>query len=513
MHDLELCARVRRISLSAEEQGAFLQRALRLATQSAMVGAEVRVEALGLSDHTQTYRATGAGDSAILKILPPEIAGLTTRVHNFLRQRGIALPRILWADPQNGAILYEDLGTERVPASRDAAELARIMRYLAKLHDVAIMNQQTASVEFPELSAQGFPKQTDLAANILRRYGALTPGRTNDILEAAVAAVEGMPSLPFLAISDIKREHFLMSRGEPVLVDLEMASFWELPAANLATLLSFPGQFTLPLDAGMKIQLVQEYVSARRKQSIEPESIWRAVKACEFLMSLTLSRAAEHCRSQPGYMVRDRRFETGSREGNSVEAEIGSANFKTLYELLNNDRALHVLDLASGIGEALRDIAKRWPQHRLISLDLYPSPGAPVAVCGDAQSLPFASNSFDVVLCTQLLQYIPDKLALISDVYRVLKTGGLAIFAMTEHFGSESGFSPRISEIALTTRPAGVLRNVELHEVGQHRVSTFSMVRQDSKLIFPCKFQTAVPLRNAGSIDCYYQTRYTWRAS
>lgn len=510
MLDLHLCARVKRISLSAEEQALFQQRAFDCAMQSGWTSGTVRLRALALSDHTQTYRVCGSRHSAVLKMLQPETAALTMRVHSFFSRGGLQFPRILWTDPLQGAILYEDFGTEAAPATPDVRDLTKIMGYLARLHDVSIMEEQTARIEFPDLAAHGFPRPAELAASIAKRYTAPDRNMRAKILEAAAAAVEGMPSLPFLAISDIKREHFFMSRGEPVLVDLELASFWDLPAANLATLLSFPGQFTSPLDSGLKQHLVREYVKARQTEKVEPDTLWRAVQAAEFLMSLTLSRAAEYCRLQPGYMARNRSLEAGTHGGQSVQAEIGSANFRRLCAVLNGNQALHVLDLASGSGEALRDIAARWPQHRLTGLDLYPGAGTPGGVLGDARRLPFARAAFDVILCVQLLQYIPDKLALISDVHRVLRPGGLALFAMTEHFGAESGFLPKLSEIAPAIQSPGVIQDVVSHTVGERRVTTFSMVAQDGELRFPCEFETATSQRTAESIDCYYQSRYRW---
>jgi SAM-dependent methyltransferase len=511
MLDLDSCARVKRISLSPEEQSLFRERALQCVMQSGWTSGTIQLQALALSDRTQTYRVCGSSHSAVLKMLSPETAALTMRVHGFFSRRGLRFPRIFWTDQLQGAILSEDFGTEAAPASPDINELAQIMGYLARLHDASIMEEQTARIEFPDLAARGFPRPAELAACIASRHAAPDRARRGRILEAAAAVVEGMPSLPFLAISDIKREHFFMSRGEPVLVDLELASFWDLPAANLATLLSFPGQFTSPLDPSLKQHLVREYVKTRRTERIEPDALWRAVQAAEFLMSLTLARAAEYCRLQPGYMARNRSFEAVINGGQSVQAEIGSANFRTLCAVLNGNQALRILDLASGSGKALRDIAARWPRHRLTGLDLYPGAGTPGAVLGDARRLPFARASFDAVLCVQLLQYIPDKLALISDVHRVLRPGGLAVFAMTEHFGAESGFQPEISEIALALQSPGTLQDVVSHTVGERRVTTFRMVAQEAELRFPCEYETATSQRTAESIDCYYQSRYRWR--
>ena len=46
---------------------------------------------------------------------------------------------------------------------------------------------------------------------------------------------------------------------------------------------------------------------------------------------------------------------------------------------------------------------------------------------GDAQALPFADNTFDVVTCQTLLIHLPDPLAALREMRRVVKPGGLVI--------------------------------------------------------------------------------------
>ena len=49
---------------------------------------------------------------------------------------------------------------------------------------------------------------------------------------------------------------------------------------------------------------------------------------------------------------------------------------------------------------------------------------------GDMCALPFPDDSFDVVLCQQGLQYVPDKLAALRDMKRVLVPGGRLAFTV-----------------------------------------------------------------------------------
>lgn len=49
------------------------------------------------------------------------------------------------------------------------------------------------------------------------------------------------------------------------------------------------------------------------------------------------------------------------------------------------------------------------------------------SVVGDAQEMPFADNSYEVILCSEVLEHIPDPPKAISEMYRVLAPGGLLI--------------------------------------------------------------------------------------
>lgn len=50
-------------------------------------------------------------------------------------------------------------------------------------------------------------------------------------------------------------------------------------------------------------------------------------------------------------------------------------------------------------------------------------------VCGAAASLPFAAASFDTVLCTQVIEHVPDPAEAIREIARVLRPGGRLILS------------------------------------------------------------------------------------
>lgn len=64
---------------------------------------------------------------------------------------------------------------------------------------------------------------------------------------------------------------------------------------------------------------------------------------------------------------------------------------------------------------------------RWISTDIKSS--YPVEIVMDGQAIPFASESIDVLLSTQVLEYVPDLARCADEIYRVLRPGGIAILS------------------------------------------------------------------------------------
>jgi ubiquinone/menaquinone biosynthesis C-methylase UbiE len=94
-----------------------------------------------------------------------------------------------------------------------------------------------------------------------------------------------------------------------------------------------------------------------------------------------------------------------------------------------------VLDVACGTGIVARSAAKRMVRGQVTGLDLNagmlavarsaPTQGASIIwIEGSALDLPFASDSFDVVLCQLGLQFFPDQRKAVGEIRRVLKGAG-----------------------------------------------------------------------------------------
>jgi SAM-dependent methyltransferase len=71
-----------------------------------------------------------------------------------------------------------------------------------------------------------------------------------------------------------------------------------------------------------------------------------------------------------------------------------------------------------------------------IAVDLRPSPL--VGLVARGQELPFADSQFDLVLCTQMLQYTPEPKEVVNEVVRVLKPGGAFFLSVPSAYPIDS---------------------------------------------------------------------------
>ncbi len=115
----------------------------------------------------------------------------------------------------------------------------------------------------------------------------------------------------------------------------------------------------------------------------------------------------------------------------------GPALTRRLAERVDLRPGMRVLDLASGTGDTALLLAADYGAHvagidRSAGLTKHATDRAFDAgaanrvrfVVGDAESLPFASESFDIVICECAFCTFPDKAAAASEMVRVLRSGG-----------------------------------------------------------------------------------------
>lgn len=136
-----------------------------------------------------------------------------------------------------------------------------------------------------------------------------------------------------------------------------------------------------------------------------------------------------------------------------------------------------ILDLGSAAGAGSRRLAKLFRSARVTSVDLsgrmlrvgrsQRSRFARVSeVQADAAALPFATGAFDLVVANQLLPWIGDLQPCFAGIARVLREGGLFLFAT---LGPDSLMEVRD---AWSDRGAHVNPFIDMHDVGDALVQS-----------------------------------------
>lgn len=84
----------------------------------------------------------------------------------------------------------------------------------------------------------------------------------------------------------------------------------------------------------------------------------------------------------------------------------------------------------------LRGSAESWhsPEHLELPAALRRTADLVRPVCADAQDLPFEEQSFDLVVCLNLLERVPAPLRLLTELQRVLRPGGLLLLSSAFHW-------------------------------------------------------------------------------
>ena len=78
--------------------------------------------------------------------------------------------------------------------------------------------------------------------------------------------------------------------------------------------------------------------------------------------------------------------------------------------------------LALGVDLGLTDL--QTARGRIADMEAYAPEGEIDFLQGDATCLPFPDNHFDHVICSEVLEHIPNFIAVIGELNRVLKPGG-----------------------------------------------------------------------------------------
>jgi SAM-dependent methyltransferase len=95
---------------------------------------------------------------------------------------------------------------------------------------------------------------------------------------------------------------------------------------------------------------------------------------------------------------------------------------------------LSVLDVGGRIQPYRELLGKRCASYFAIDVDPTPL----VDVVGQAERLPFPDRQFDLILCTQVLEYIPEPVVVVNEIYRTLRDGGFLLLSAPAVFPRDS---------------------------------------------------------------------------
>jgi len=97
-------------------------------------------------------------------------------------------------------------------------------------------------------------------------------------------------------------------------------------------------------------------------------------------------------------------------------------------------RELRVLDVGGRV-QPYRPLLDGRP-NRYVALDLKCTPV--VDVVGQGEAMPFGGDTFDFVICAQMLEYAPEPNRVIAEIYRVLKPGGSLFLSVPSVYPRET---------------------------------------------------------------------------
>lgn len=132
-----------------------------------------------------------------------------------------------------------------------------------------------------------------------------------------------------------------------------------------------------------------------------------------------------------------------------------------------------VLDVGSGTGSCTVALQRRWPQAQILALDIAlpmlqlaqqraGTPATFACVAGDAQALPIASGSIDLVHANLCLQWCDDPGLALAEFRRILRPGGMLLFST---FGPDTLKELRAAFAAVDAQPH-VSRFIDMHDIG-----------------------------------------------
>lgn len=122
-------------------------------------------------------------------------------------------------------------------------------------------------------------------------------------------------------------------------------------------------------------------------------------------------------------------------EAARLAAKVNAADWVQRFLAPPAAQARRVLDVGCGPGVIAAELARQFPQTEVVGLDLsaarlaearrqFTGLANAATAPGEATQLPFAAETFDLVFCRFLLEYLPEKAQAVSEMARVCQPGG-----------------------------------------------------------------------------------------
>ena len=120
-----------------------------------------------------------------------------------------------------------------------------------------------------------------------------------------------------------------------------------------------------------------------------------------------------------------------------IECIIGSnIRMRAILEVIRYSPKGTVLDCGCGTGANSQRLSKE--HYEVVGLDLSKKAllkareryGSPDFVLGDATRLPFRASSFDLIVCSDVLEHIPNDDKAINEISKILVVDGLGVFTV-----------------------------------------------------------------------------------
>jgi ubiquinone/menaquinone biosynthesis C-methylase UbiE len=126
------------------------------------------------------------------------------------------------------------------------------------------------------------------------------------------------------------------------------------------------------------------------------------------------------------------------REAARLEAKVDPEAWVQKYVAHHIARGMEVLSVGCGPGVILRAVCALYPSVRGTGIDISPERVQEAIrknrdnprtrfVCGDAHAMQFPAESFDLVYCRMLMQYLQHKDRAVAELVRVCKPGGTVL--------------------------------------------------------------------------------------